>query len=172
MGVLDLSSCVVGRACGVDDDVRHVVECCVVAFCFLCNTTLHQMDSEASLNKHNFYVKLDGGRRIAVTISTQADGEIVSIVNSRALEIFSNAKPPAALSIPTNQVAGIRRVVNEDGSVTPIPSEKVKTDIRLFVDSAQCWFPECEALRAAYNAELASLPTGCPDCERGALIRK
>jgi hypothetical protein len=130
------------------------------------------MDAEAPLITHEFYVTLANGHRGTVAIDVTSDGEIRSVINGKLLELFDRTRPQTAVSIPSTRMSGIRRVENADGSITPVPSEKVKTDIRLFVDSTPCWFPECEALRAAYNAELASLPTDCPACEKGALIRK
>ena len=44
-----------------------------------------------------------------------------------------------------------------------------------FSPSSPCWFPECEALRAKYQADLTQLKTenpNCPPCEEGALIRR
>ena len=135
------------------------------------------MDTETpvnGVNEHAFFVVLPGGQRGRVVVSAKPDGEVVSVQNGVMLQTFgqqTRASTPAPY-IPHDQVAGIRRVKNADGSITPIPSEKVKQDIRLFVDTSPCWFPECESLRAAYNAELAGLPDGCPSCEKGALMRK
>jgi hypothetical protein len=130
------------------------------------------MDTETPITTHEFYVPLLGGQRAKVVIDAKPDGEIVNVSNGKALEVFNQTRPQVAVPLQTDRVAGIRRVQNADGSITPIPSEKVKTDIRLFVDTTPCWFPECEALRAAYNEELSKLPTDCPACEKGALIRK
>lgn len=107
-----------------------------------------------------------------VMIDARADGEVVSVLNGKALEVFGQRHHQDAVPLQVDRVAGIRRVQNVDGSITPVPSEKVKTDIRLFVETTPCWFPECEALRAAYNEELSKLPSDCPACEKGALIRK
>lgn len=131
------------------------------------------MDTEAPLNtSHDFYVTMRGGVRGTVTIIAAPDGEVVRVINGALLGVVT---PPSAVTsgtLPGTRVAGVRQIKNSDGSITPVPSEKVKTDIRLFVETTPCWFPECEALRTAYNAELASLPADCPSCEKGALIRK
>jgi hypothetical protein len=129
------------------------------------------MDTEAQLIKHEFFVKLAGGARGQVTITAKPDGEVVDTANAALLTRQATLAPPKVVE-QHPAVAGIRKVRNEDGTTTVVPSEKVKTDIRLFVETTPCWFPECEALRAAYNAELVALPEGCPSCEKGALIRK
>ena len=130
------------------------------------------MDTATPLKTHEFYIKLPGGHRVKVMIDARADGEVVSVLNGKALEVFGQRHHQDAVPLQVDRVAGIRRVQNVDGSITPVPSEKVKTDIRLFVETTPCWFPECEALRAAYNEELSKLPSDCPACEKGALIRK
>ena len=135
--------------------------------------TLHQMDPETPLTVHEFFVVLSEGIRGKVTITAKADGVIVGVTNSALLSRVDPKLVPLTKSITQHdQVAGIRRIQNEDGTMTVVPSEKVKTDIRLFVETTPCWFPECESLRAAYNAELLALPEGCPSCEKGSLIRK
>jgi len=41
-----------------------------------------------------------------------------------------------------------------------------------FSPTTPCWFPGCVALREKYTAEIATLAAGCPDCQKGAVIRK
>jgi hypothetical protein len=131
------------------------------------------MDTEAPLTVREFFVVMAEGIRGKVTITTKANGDVVAVTNAALLSRVDPKIVPLTKSITQHdQVAGIRKIQNEDGTTTVVPSEKVKTDIRLFVETTPCWFPECEALRAAYNAELAALPEGCPSCEKGSLIRK
>ena len=44
--------------------------------------------------------------------------------------------------------------------------------LNFFSTAAPCWFAECEDLRQQYAAEIAALAAGCPDCQKGAVIRK
>lgn len=129
------------------------------------------MDTEAPTVDHEFFVTLKGGTRGKIVITATPDGEIVSVVNGALLGAISTPGNMAVLQ-QQGQLGGIRKVLNADGSITPIPSEKMKRDIKLFVSSVPCWFPECAALRAAYDAELTNLPPDCPSCERGAVMRK
>lgn len=122
--------------------------------------------------QHEFFVTLPGGARGKVTIVATPSGDIVSSMNTALLAASPVPVAPTPFTVSGPQVAGIRKIQNADGSITPMPSEKVKRDIRLFVETSPCWFPECEALRAAYNEDVANLPAGCPSCEKGALMRK
>lgn len=139
------------------------------------------MDSEAPVTiDHEFFVVLKGGVKGKVTITAKPDGEIVSSINGILLQAIGTPSRVVSSTgqIEDSRVAGIRRIQNPDGSITPVPSEKAKTDIKLFVDSSPCWFPECEELRAAYKEELGTMlalytdPADCPACEKGALMRK
>lgn len=129
------------------------------------------MDTEAPTLEHEFFVTLKGGTRGKITITAKPDGEIVGVVNGALLGVISTPGNTAILQ-QQGQLGGIRKVLNADGSITPIPSEKMKRDIKLFVPSVPCWFPECEALRLRYHAEIENLPPDCPSCERGAVMRK
>jgi hypothetical protein len=44
--------------------------------------------------------------------------------------------------------------------------------LNFFSPAAPCWFQECEDLRQQYATEIAALSVGCPDCQKGAVIRK
>jgi hypothetical protein len=58
------------------------------------------------------------------------------------------------------------------GNSIPPRTQKVYT---FFVDTAPCWFPECEALRSKYKEELQAMTEqsgGCTDCSKGGLNRK
>lgn len=62
---------------------------------------------------------------------------------------------------------------DRDGKVviTRIPEEE-KRAIEVIVDPSKCWFPECHEIMKAYEAEKQKLPSDCPACQQGALIRK
>ena len=58
-----------------------------------------------------------------------------------------------------------KRVVSEIGA-------EDRRILNFFSTAAPCWFAECEDLRRQYAAEIGALATGCPDCQKGAVIRK
>jgi hypothetical protein len=123
---------------------------------------------------HEFNVILPGDIKGKLTIVVNENNDVLRVTNGTLLAAVnpSRAAPLNSFQAPSSQVAGIRKIKNADGTVSAIPSDKVKNDIRLFVDSIPCWFPECEALRAEYKAEFDVMPADCPACEKGALIRK
>jgi len=44
--------------------------------------------------------------------------------------------------------------------------------LSFFSPATPCWFPACVELREKYTAEIAALTAGCPECQKGAIIRK
>lgn len=138
------------------------------------------MDTETPIKEdevtitHEFNVILAGDVKGKLTIVVNENNDVLRVTNGALLAAVNppRASPLNAFQAPSPQVAGIRKIKNDDGTVTAVPSDKVKNDIRLFVDTIPCWFPECEALRAEYKTELDAMPADCPACEKGALIRK
>lgn len=66
------------------------------------------------------------------------------------------------------------QVMTKQLVITKIPEETVKL-MTFFTDddNFECWFAGCEGLRAQYKADIeAAGGSGCPDCKRGAIIRK
>ncbi len=62
---------------------------------------------------------------------------------------------------------------SEDGRVTVTQiSDADRRVLGFFSLSTPCWFKECETLRSRYREELKTLGVGCPECQKGALIRK
>ena len=59
----------------------------------------------------------------------------------------------------------------EGNQITSVPPKELEI-FRFFSEHAPCWFEGCEELRKRYSLELAGLPDDCPDCHKGALIRK
>ena len=55
-------------------------------------------------------------------------------------------------------------------------AEKVSPEeqelFKFFSDHSECWFDGCEEMRKKYKEELDKLPPNCPNCQKGALIRK
>lgn len=73
---------------------------------------------------------------------------------------------------PDTTTPGITvEMVKGQRTVTKVSPEQQKI-LGFFVASTPCWFEGCNELREKYLAEVAAQPAGCPDCQKGAIIRK
>lgn len=67
-------------------------------------------------------------------------------------------------------VQSIRR--SEDPKPPQVNLPISKDVIPFFAETSPCWFKGCEELREEYQRELGKLGKGCPECNRGPLMRK
>jgi hypothetical protein len=69
----------------------------------------------------------------------------------------------------------IKTTAIRDASGKLVVSSISDTDRRIlgfFSPSTPCWFQGCEELRKQYQVEEGALDANCPDCQKGAIIRK
>jgi len=115
-----------------------------------------------------------------VSIFTDPQGVIREIRNGQALQpLLAEVVSPdlqrlAPESTPQTAIPGVILRRDTKGVLHPVASDKTQLDMQFFLPDTPAWFDGCKELRDAYAEEKAALDADpdCPDCQKGALMRK
>lgn len=141
------------------------------------------MPPEESVKKpsrgYTFKVHSPDVGTLTVSILVDPDGFIKQISGGAALlPLLESAPelPGSRLGYPLRESAmpGITLVPNDDGSMTPVVTEKAQRDMHFFLEGQPCWFQGCEELMRSYHKEIADAlaDPDCPSCYQGVIMRK
>lgn len=91
-------------------------------------------------------------------------------------DILGPVRTPSSIQSPRDAALAARGIQfhkDAEGRVIVDSVPELEKEILSFFSQRPCWFPECEALRAKYKAEVeAAGGAGCTACDHGAIIRK